>query len=270
LYDLFSVERNSYFSILPSATPYSRNSIFAGLFPRDIETRYPDLWKKGEDDESSRNRYEHTLLLDQLNRYGYRFDPEPKYVKLINAQEAKNLAKNINSFLRCPFSSMVFNFVDILAHRRSDSEVLKEIVPDESAYRSLTKTWFEHSSLFKILHSASAAGVNVVLTSDHGSIRALRGSTVYADRETSTNLRYKYGSGIRGDAKQVIEFKDPRRFGLPARGVNTNYLIATEDYYFVYPTNYHKYLALYRDSFQHGGVSLEEMVLPVVTLRPQP
>jgi len=269
LYDLFSVERELYFSILPTATPYSRNSIFAGLFPRDIESRYPDLWKKGEDDESSRNRYESVLLLDQLKRNGYNFKSEPKYIKLLDANEAKNLAKNIASYFQSPFTAMVFNFVDILAHRRSESEVLREIVPDESAYRSLTRTWFEHSSLFKILRSASEAGIHVVLTSDHGSIRALRGSTVYADRETSTNLRYKYGSGIRGDDKQVIEFKDPKSYGLPARGVNTNYLIAKEDYYFVYPTNYHKYLALYRDSFQHGGVSLEEMILPVATLRAQ-
>ena len=266
VYDLFSVTRDHYFSILPTATPYSRNSIFAGLFPVDIEKRFPSLWKQGEDDESSRNRYEHHLLLDQLQRYGLRFETEPKYIKLLDPDEAKDMVRNIGSYVKLPLVAMVFNFVDIVAHRRSESQILREIVPDETAFRSLTRTWFERSSLFQILKSVSEEGLTVVLTSDHGSIRAMRGSTVYADKETSTNIRYKYGRGIRGDEKEAIDVKDPKRYGLPARGINTNYLIAKEDYYFVYPTNYHKYLSLYRDSFQHGGVSLEEMILPVVVL----
>jgi len=268
VYDLFSVNRQHYFSILPTATPYSRNAIFAGLFPMDIAARYPKFWGEGEDDESSRNRHESQFLLDQLKRSNLQLKTEPKYVKVLDPEEAKNLVRNIKSYFSSSLVSMVFNFVDILSHRRSDSQILREIVPDEAAYRSLTRTWFEHSSLFKILKSASRAGIKVVLTTDHGSIRAMRGSTVYADKETSTNLRYKYGRGIRGDNKQLIEVKDPKRYGLPAMGINTNYLIAKEDYYFVYPTNYHRYLALYRDSFQHGGVSLEEMILPVVTLEP--
>jgi hypothetical protein len=204
--------------------------------------------------------------VDQLHRYGFQMSHDMKYVKLLDSEEGKNVVKNIETYFSSRMAAMVFNFVDILAHRRSDSQVLREIVPDESAYRSLTQTWFEYSSLFQILKLASQAGIKVVLTSDHGSIRAMRGSTVYADKQTSTNLRYKYGRGIRGTKKQVIEIKDPKRFGLPTFGINTNYLIAKEDYYFVYPTNYHKYLALFRDSLQHGGISLEEMVLPVVIL----
>ena len=266
VYDFFSVTRGYYFSILPTATPYSRNGIFSGLFPVEIKAKYPKLWKEGEDDESSRNRYESQLLVDQLHRYGFQMSHDMKYVKLLDSEEGKNVVKNIETYLSSRMAAMVFNFVDILAHRRSDSQVLREIVPDESAYRSLTQTWFEYSSLFQILKLASQAGIKVVLTSDHGSIRAMRGSTVYADKQTSTNLRYKYGRGIRGTKKQVIEIKDPKRFGLPTFGINTNYLIAKEDYYFVYPTNYHKYLALFRDSLQHGGISLEEMVLPVVIL----
>jgi len=269
IYDLFSVTRQYYFSILPTATPYSRNAIFSGLFPGDIAAKYPKFWQKSEDDESSRNRHESQLLLDQLKRLNLHLEIEPKYVKILNSEEAKNVLRNIKSYFSSPLVSMVFNFVDILSHRRSHSQILREIVPDEVAYRSLTRTWFEHSSLFKILKSASKAGIKVILTTDHGSIRAMRGSTVYADKETSTNLRYKYGRGIRGDTKQLIEIKDPRQYRLPAQGINTNYLIAKEDYYFVYPTNYHKYLALYRDSFQHGGVSLEEMILPVVSLEPR-
>jgi DNA-binding response OmpR family regulator len=266
LYDFFSIHRRHYFSILPTATPYSRNSLFAGYFPNEIETRFPDFWKNSEDDETSLNRYEHQLLVAQLERLGVRLKLEPKYVKLTDPDEARNTARNIASLFDSPLVTLVFNFVDILAHKRSGSDVLKEIVPDESAYRSLTRTWFEHSALFKILKTAAESGLKVVLTSDHGSIRTMRGATVFADKETSTNVRYKYGRAIKGDPKQSIVVSDPRKFGLPAKGINVNYLIAREDYYFVYPTNYHKYLALYRDSFQHGGVSLEEMVLPLVLL----
>jgi len=269
LYDLFQIDRDYYFSIIPTATPYSRNAIFSGLFPEDIEKTYPDLWKQGEDDEHSRNRFEHPMMLDQLERLGASMKPEPKYVKLMDANEARQVVKNVNSFLNIPLSVMVFNFVDIMAHRRSDSQILREIVPDESAYRSLTRTWFEHSALYQVLKAANQSGVKVIITSDHGSIRCMRGSTVHADKETSTNVRYKYGRAIRGDRKQCIEVKNPHTYRLPARGINTNYLIALEDYYFVYPTNYHKYLSLYRDSFQHGGVSLEEMILTVATLDPK-
>jgi DNA-binding response OmpR family regulator len=267
LYDFFSVELFHHFSILPTATPFSRNAIFSGLFPAEILARHPDLWKNHDEDESSLNRHEHALLISQMERYGVSLKTEPRYVKIMDPEEAKNTLKQAGHFLSNQLSAMVFNFMDILAHKRSDVQILREIVPDAAAYRSLTRTWFEHSALFQILKLASEAGVTVVLTSDHGSIQVNRGSTVYGDRETSTNIRYKYGKSIRGDAKQVIEISDPRRFGLPAQGINTNYLIAREDYYFVYPTNYHKYLALYRGSFQHGGISLEEMVLPVVVLK---
>lgn len=266
LYDFFTIHREQYFSILPSATPYSRNSLFAGCFPLEIESRFPDFWKDGEDDETSRNRHEHRLLIAQFERLGIPMKQEPKYVKIMDPEEAKATAKNIVSFFSTPLVALVFNFVDLLAHKRSGSDILKEIVPDESAYRSLTKTWFEHSALFQILKSAAESHVRVVLTSDHGSIRTMRGATVYADKETSTNVRYKTGRAIKGDPRQCLQITDPKLFGLPARGINTNMLIAREDYYFVYPTNYHKYLALYRDSFQHGGVSLEEMVLPLVVL----
>jgi CheY-like chemotaxis protein len=266
LYDLFSVTRSYHYSILPTATPYSRNALFAGLFPKDIKAMFPECWKQGLDSESSRNLYEAKLLNNQLKYHGVNLSPEPKYVKVLNAEEAKDVYRNVASYFTSMLTAMVFNFVDILAHRRSDSKILREIVPDETAYRSLTYTWFEHSWLFQILKSASEHKVKVVITSDHGSIRAMRGSTVYADRETSTNLRYKYGKGIRGDRKQIIEINEPSKYGLPSHGINTNFLIAKEDYYFVYPTNYHHYLALYRDSLQHGGISLEEMILPVVIL----
>ncbi|HDQ44003.1 MAG TPA: response regulator [bacterium] len=266
LYDYFSIRRDYYFSILPTATPYARNALFSGLFPNEIERLYPDCWVNAEDDETSLNRHEHALMDQLLAREGITLKPGSRYVKIMDTDEARSVAGQADSYLGAPLSAMVFNFVDIMAHRRSDSRLLKEIVPDESAYRSLTRTWFEHAALFHILKTAARTDVTVVLSSDHGSVRAMRGVTVYADRETSTNVRYKYGRSIRTDSKMAIEIKQPNGWGLPARGINTNYLIAREDYYFVYPTNYHKYLALYRDSFQHGGVSMEEMILPVAIL----
>ena len=266
LYDFFNIKREYYYSILPTATPYSRNSIFAGMFPYEIEKIYPELWKLSDDDEFSQNRYEDKFLGEQLKKNGVHFDNAFKYVKIINQKKAKETARKINEYLSVPLTVMVFNFVDILSHRSSDSEIIQEIIPDESAYRSLTKTWFKHSPLFSILKTASKEDVHIIITSDHGSILTKRGSTVYADRETSTNLRYKYGKGIRGQKKDIIEVKDPNLFGLPRRGLNINYLIAKEDVCFLYPTNYHKFYTKYYNSFQHGGVSLQEMILPIVIL----
>ena len=265
LYDYFTVQREYYYSILPTATPFARNAIFAGLLPNEIEHDFPDLWSQG-DDETSLNKFEHELLDRSLDREGIKLKPASKYVKIMDAEEARSVASQVDSYLNVPLSSMVFNFVDIMTHRRSESQLLKEIVPDEAAFRSLTRTWFEHSPLFQILKSASKSEVAVILTSDHGSVRTMRGATVHADKQTSTNIRYKYGKSIRTEAKHAIDVRDPLAWGLPKKGLNGNYLIAKEDYYFVYPTNYHKYMALYKDSFQHGGVSLEEMILPVVLL----
>jgi len=268
LYPHFSIQKDYYISILPTATPFSRNAIFSGLFPSEIEARHPDLWTTNDDDEHSLNRYEHQLLDLQLQDLGVEIKPESKYVKILDVNEARNVTRKISSYSNLPLLAIVVNFVDILAHSRSDSEVLREITPDEAAYRSLTKSWFEHSYVFQILKELSQRNVTVVLTTDHGSIRGMRGAKVIGDRETSTNLRYKYGKSLKVDAKHAIIVKDPTTYKLPTRGINSNYLLAKEDFYFVYPTNYHHYLNYYRDSLQHGGVSMEEMILPVVTLEP--
>jgi CheY-like chemotaxis protein len=270
LHDYYEITKQFYFSILPTATPYSRNAIFSGAYPNEVEVRFPELWEKSEDDESSRNRYERQFLEKLLERRKIQLKPEPKYVKILDAEFGRGIENTINSYTQTKLTSIVVNFVDMLAHGRSDSSLLKEIAPDESAYRSLTKSWFVHSSLFGMLRTLSKnKNVTVILTTDHGSIRSLRGSKVLGDREASTNLRYKYGRNLKAEEKAAIFIKNPRDFKLPMRGVAGNYIIAKEDFYFVYPTDYHKYLNQYRDSFQHGGVSMEEMILPIIKLEPK-
>ncbi len=270
LHEYFTITKQYYYSILPTATPYSRNAIFSGSYPSDLELRFPELWEKSEDDESSRNRYERQFLDKLLERRKIVLKPEAKYVKIIDAEFGRNIESNILSYTHSKLTSIVVNFVDMLAHGRSDSSLLKEIAPEESAYRSLTSSWFLHSSLFGMLKTLSRQkNVRILLTTDHGSIRCLRGSKVLGDREASTNLRYKFGRNLKSDDKAAIFVKDPLEYRLPKRGVTVNYIIAKEDYYFVYPTEYHKYLNQYRDSFQHGGVSMEEMILPLVTLEPK-
>jgi CheY-like chemotaxis protein len=268
LYPYYRISKSYYFSILPTATPYSRNAIFSGLFPYELSQQYSEIWSKGEEDETSQNRYEHQLLKYQIERYDvhHKLDQSMKYIKILEQNEAKNLYKNATTYAKAPLLAIVINFIDFLAHSRSDSEVLKEIAPDEAAFRSLTRSWFEHSLILKILKRLSKTENTILITSDHGSIRSLRGVRVLGDRETSTNLRYKFGRNLKCDSKFAIEVKNPVDFKLPPRGINTNYLIAKEDYYFVYPTDYHHYLNYYKDSFQHGGVSMEEMILPVIKL----
>ncbi len=266
LYPYFQITRDYYFSILPTATPYSRNAIFSGLFPYDFSERYSEIWSKGEEDETSQNRYEHQLLEYQLASYQVKLSQPVRYLKILEQNEAKNLYKNITTYAQTPLLAIVLNFIDFLAHSRSDSEVLKEIAPDEAAYRSLTLSWFEHSIILKILKKLATTGSTVIITSDHGSVRSLRGAKVIGDRDTSTNLRYKFGRSLKCDSKYAINVKNPLDFKLPRRGLNTNYLIAKEDFYFVYPTDYHHYLNYYKDSFQHGGVSMEEMILPIIKL----
>lgn len=270
LREYFDIRRDYHFSILPTATPYSRNSIFSGTFPDEIEVRFPEIWAEWEDDDNSRNRFEHRFLDALLERRKIHLKPESKYLKILDAEFGRGVENNIVSYAKNPLTSIVVNFVDMLAHGRSDSQLLKEIAPDESAYRSLTKSWFVHSSLFGMLKTLSRQkDVSIVLTTDHGSIRCLHAVKVIGDREASTNLRYKYGRNLKADEKSAIFVKNPKDFRLPSRSVTVNYIVAKEDFYFVYPTDYNRYVAQYRDSFQHGGVSMEEVILPVATLTPK-
>lgn len=266
LYPLFSMDKSFYYSILPTATPFSRNAIFSGLLPREIARHYPKIWASVEGDEYSRNKEESAFLQDLLKRN--HVDVKIRYEKLVSTQDGREFAQHINSFTHNDLSAIVVNFVDILAHSRSDSAVLKEIAPDERAYRALTRTWFEHSWLWQAFQDLAKTDATIVVTTDHGAIRSLHATKVIGDRETSTALRYKYGRSLKCDKRHAIFVRDPEEYGLPRDNMNTNYILAKEDYYFVYPTNYHHYQNIYRDTMQHGGTSMEEMILPVITMKP--
>ncbi len=269
LYSDFNITRDYYFSILPTATPYARNALFSGLFPDEIKSNYPEYFMIDSPDEQSQNRNEAQLLSCLLKDNGIKLNSDVKYFKILDTKHANMTYRNITSLSNTQLIAIVINFVDFLAHSRSDSEIIKEITPDEAAFRSLTKSWFEHSVLLKIVKKISKLGTKIILTSDHGNIRSMRGVKVIGDRETSTNLRYKFGKNIKCDPKHALIIDHPETYKLPSPRINTNYLIAKEDYYFVYPTDYHYYLNYYKDTFQHGGISLEEMILPLITMSPK-
>jgi CheY-like chemotaxis protein len=269
LEDSFEIQREFYCSILPTATPYSRNAIFSGLLPIQLHQRHPDLWQESGDDERTKNRHERQLLDLQLERLKATPQRPTKYMKIYDADEAHQVRRQINSFSGLALVSLVFNFIDILAHGRSESEILQELAPDEAAFRAVMKAWFTHSPLFDILRALAAQPCTVVVTTDHGAVLGRRAALVYGNRETSTNLRYKFGVNLNCDAKQAVIIRKPGDFMLPDDGINKNYILAREDYYFVYPTRFHEYERQYRGSFQHGGISVEEMILPLITLTPR-
>jgi len=269
LKEYYDINRHLYYSILPTATPYSRNALFSGLYPGEIAQQYPDLWKPGTADDQSKNRYERQLLDHQLEKMGLHLAPDPKYVKILDVEEAASVSRKLSSYFDVPLTSLVFNFLDILAHGRSESEILQEIAPDETAFRSLMRSWFLHSHLFEILKTMAQRKVVVVVTTDHGSVLCTRGTKAFGKKDTSTNLRYKYGNNLRCDTKQSLLINKPQEYNLPVYSLNTTYIIAKEDFYFVYPTKFHQYQRQYKNSFQHGGISMEEMILPLAIMRPR-
>ncbi len=267
----YTFKKNNYSSILPTATPYCRNSIFAGLFPADIKKYLPQYWASELNTEDHKlNAFEKELLEEQLKRKGVKLKDSLTYIKIHETEFGKKIENDIGKFVKKHLTAIVINAVDMMAHSRSDFAILKEIAPDESAYRSLTKSWFAHSSLFRMLQViAKEKKAKVIITTDHGSIRCMRGVKVIGDRDTSTNLRYKFGKNVKADDRNAMQVKDPEHFRLPKMGITVNNIIAKEDFYFVYPTDYHQYISKYRDSFQHGGISLEEMIVPVIELTPR-
>ncbi len=264
----FEIRTDLYCSIVPTATPYSRNAIFSGLFPVEIARRHPEWWLESIGNESGKNRFEKALMRELMQRDG--IDTERvRYLKVNTADEAADLKKKVTSQMSAQMLAVVINFLDLLAHGRSDSELLQELAPHEQAFRSVMLSWFTHSSLFEILKLYSKQNVVVIITTDHGSVQCKRSSLVYGNREASTNVRYKFGDNLVCDEKEAILVKRPQEYMLPLDTLTKNYILARENYYFVYPTNFHQYERQLRGSFQHGGVSLEEMILPVATLRPR-
>jgi len=267
LNELFHVEQHYHYSILPTATPYSRNAIFGGLFPCDIAKLYPDEWKSPRDDDQSRNRHEHQLLDRQIEEIDPTLKLETRYVKVLDIAEGNHMVKKVHSYRAFPLMSVVYNFLDMLTHGRSESELLQEMAPNEPAFRSLMRSWFAHSSLFEMLRRLAATDSVVVLTTDHGCVMSNKATMVRGNRDTSTSLRYKFGKSLKCDLKDAVFLKDPDTYGLPSVGVGTNFIFAKEDHYFVYPTRFHEYQRQYANSFQHGGISLEEMILPVAVMQ---
>ena len=269
LYDFYNIDVDYYFSILPSATPFSRNAIFSGLFPSEVQLLYPDIWLPDDEDETSMNRHEAVMLEKLLSKAEIDLRGKFNYMKILDSDSGWALEKRIASYLGNSLIALVLNFVDILAHRRVDSDFLKEILPNESSYRSVVRTWFQHSWIYSVLRKFADADFTIILTSDHGSIRVQNDVKVIADKTTSTNIRFKSGKNLNCPPKYALNIKNPAEYKLPDLGINTNYLIAKENFYFVYPTNYHKFQTFFKDTFQHGGISMEEMILPIVTMTPK-
>ena len=256
----FKLKSEDYFySILPTATQYARNAIFAGMMPQEIEKRLPSLWLNDED-EGGKNMQEPEFLKDQIvrNRLNYKYT----YHKILNHAEGKHLEENILNLMTSDFNAIVYNFVDMLSHARTEMDVLKELASDETAYRSLTRSWFDHSPLYNALRKLADKKVRIIITTDHGTIRVNTPSKVVADRNTTTNLRYKSGKNLQYNKKDVFEVKNPGDAGLPKQHISSTFIFAKEDCFFAYPNNYNYYVNYFKNTFQHGGVSLEEMIVP--------
>ena len=258
------VEEDTFYSILPTATQYSRNAIFAGLLPVDIEKFFPSQWKN-DDEEGSKNQYEEEFLKAQLKRLR-REDIKFSYTKVLHHNDGQQLVNNIHNLLNNDLNIIVYNFVDMLSHARTEMEVLKELAGDETSYRSITKSWFEHSPLHQALKKIADKKINIVLATDHGSVRVNTACKVIGDKQTTANLRYKHGRNLNYEPKDVLAFKDPRQAGLPVPNVNSSYIFARENAYLCYPNNYNYYVNYYKNTFQHGGISMEEMLIPIVKM----
>lgn len=255
------IEEDTFFSILPTATQYSRNAIFAGLMPLDIENRFPQHWKN-DADEGGKNLYEADFFADLLNRQNKKI--KFSYTKVTNHEDGKQLVDNIHNLLNNQLNIIVYNFVDMLSHARTELEVLKELASDEAAYRSITKSWFLHSPLWQALKRIEDKKINLLITTDHGTVRVKQPSKVVGDRNTTTNLRYKHGKNLQFNNKQALEIRNPADAKLPHPNVSSTFIFAKGDLFFVYPNNYNHFVNYYQNTFQHGGVSLEEMIIPIV------
>ena len=262
--DLFDIDEELYFSILPTATQYARNAIFSGLMPNKIAQMFPDLWVD-EDEEEGKNLNEAPLIQTQIDRY--RRHDKFSYTKINTSAEADRLMQQLPTLGKNDLNVVVFNFIDMLSHARTESRMVRELANNESAYRSITLSWFRHSVIRDFFRYLAQTDCRVVITTDHGSIRCTKPVKIVGDRNTNTNLRYKLGKNLAYDSKDLFVIKNPAQAQLPSPNLSTSYVFATGDAFFAYPNNYNYYVSYYKDTFQHGGISMEEMIIPLVTMK---
>jgi DNA-binding response OmpR family regulator len=253
-----------YYSILPTTTQYARNALFAGLLPSEIEKKYRRFWVN-EDEEGTKNQFEEQLFETQLKRYGK--DLKVSYHKILNLTAGRKLVDNLSNLLQNQLNVIVYNFVDMLSHARTEMEIIRELADDEPAYRSLTISWFEHSPLMDIIRFIASKKLNLVITTDHGSVRVNNPVKVIGDRNTNTNLRYKTGKSLNYNKKEVFEVRNPEEIYLPRLSVSASYIFCRSYDFFAYPNNYNYYVNYYKNTFQHGGISMEEMLVPYIRLK---
>ena len=262
--DMFDIDEQTYVSILPTATQYARNAIFSGLMPVKIAEMFPDLWVD-EDEEEGKNLNEGPLIKTQFERYRRR--ETFSYHKINDSTGADKFLQKFNSLKTNDLNVVVINFIDMLSHARTESKMVRELANNESAYRSITLSWFRHSVLADLFKMLAQSDYTVVITTDHGSIRVSKPVKIIGDRNTNTNLRYKLGKNLNYNPKEVFVIKEPHKAMLPAPNLSTSYVFATGDSFFAYPNNYNYYVSYYKDTFQHGGISMEEMIVPLITMK---
>lgn len=262
--DMYDIDEEIYLSILPTATQYARNAIFSGLMPNKIEQMFPDLWVD-EDEEEGKNLNEEPLIQTQIDRF--RRHDTFSYHKINDSNAAERFLKQFNNLKENDLNVVVINFIDMLSHARTESKMVRELANNESAYRSITLSWFRHSVMAELFRLLSQSDYRIIVTTDHGSIRASRPIKIIGDRNTNTNLRYKLGKNLSYNPKEVFVIKNPKMAQLPVPNVSTSYVFATGNSFFAYPNNYNYYVSYYKDTFQHGGISMEEMMVPLISMR---